>query len=118
VRALCLHDGCSKPSIPPPTRAIMHAQEVVAMLEEGIFDMQRLLEGGWVSSLKYEDEVIEDLKAKTETEKDKVRFLSSCGGGGGGVALLLVPAPRPALAQPKLFSRAVFCATWPSYSLS
>lgn len=47
------------------------------MLEEGIFDMKRFAEGGWVTALKYEDEIIDDLKVRTagdgEKEKEKVR---------------------------------------------
>ncbi|KAG1677042.1 hypothetical protein FOA52_001212 [Chlamydomonas sp. UWO 241] len=45
--------------------------EVKAMLEEGIYDMQKFMDGGWVTALRYEDEVIEDLKARTDTKEDK-----------------------------------------------
>ena len=40
-------------------------QEVAALLEEGYYDMKQFLDGGWVTSLKYEDEVIADLKERT-----------------------------------------------------
>lgn len=57
-------------------------QEVAALLDEGVFDMTRLLEAGMVDGLKYEDEVIDDLKTRTgRKEKDQVR------GGGGGAPL-------------------------------
>ena len=35
------------------------------MLDEGVFDMARFAEGGWVDGLKYEDEVEELLKPRT-----------------------------------------------------
>ena len=47
-------------------------QEVAALLEEGVYDMKRFLEGGWVTALKYEDEVLEDLKERTGRKPDEV----------------------------------------------
>jgi hypothetical protein len=43
----------------------------VAFLEEGVYDMKQFVEGGWVTALKYEDEVIDILKEKTEGQKDE-----------------------------------------------
>lgn len=40
-------------------------QDVIAMLEEGIYDTKKLVEGGWISDLKYEDELIDELKKLT-----------------------------------------------------
>ena len=50
----------------------MTFQEVAALLEEGVYDMKRFLEGGWVTALKYEDEVLEDLKERTGRKADEV----------------------------------------------
>ena len=50
----------------------MTFQEVAALLEEGVYDMKRFLEGGWVTALKYEDEVLEDLKERTGRKPDEV----------------------------------------------
>ena len=66
---------------PPPRRACSDRppyllsvtfQEVAALLEEGVYDMKRFLEGGWVTALKYEDEVLEDLKERTGRKADEV----------------------------------------------
>ncbi|GAX84081.1 hypothetical protein CEUSTIGMA_g11505.t1 [Chlamydomonas eustigma] len=46
-------------------------EDLVAFLEEGVFDMKKFVEGGWVTALKYEDEVIDILKEKTEGQKDE-----------------------------------------------
>ncbi len=40
-------------------------QEVKDLLEAGVYDNTQLLAGGWLDGLKYEDEVIEDLKKRT-----------------------------------------------------
>ena len=40
------------------------------MLNAGFYDMKDYLDGGWVTGLKYESEVIEDLKERTQS-KDK-----------------------------------------------
>lgn len=45
-------------------------EEVIAMLDQGIFDNQEWLAGGWVDGLKYEDEVISDLKKRTDPTGD------------------------------------------------
>ncbi len=46
------------------------------MLNEGIFDMQKYVDGGWVTGLKYEDEVMDDLKKRTGGKADKLRSVS------------------------------------------
>ena len=53
------------------------AVQVEAMLNEGIFDMQKFVDGGWVTGLRYEDEVMDDLKKRTGGKKDKLRSVSS-----------------------------------------
>lgn len=32
-------------------------EEVKALLDEGVYDMQQLVEGGWVTAVKYPDEL-------------------------------------------------------------
>lgn len=48
-------------------------QEVVEMLEEGIYDMKKYKEGGWITDTRYEDEVIEDMKQRTSGKPDELR---------------------------------------------
>eukprot|EP00798_Chlamydomonas_sp_ICE-L_P004080 gene4080-14177_t len=48
-------------------------EEVLAMMEEGIFDMQKFMDGGWLTGLRYEDEVIDDMKKRTGGKDDEVR---------------------------------------------
>ena len=50
--------------------------QVEAMLNAGIFDMQKYVDGGWVTALKYEDEVLDDLKKRTGGKADKLRSVS------------------------------------------
>ncbi|KAK9846465.1 hypothetical protein WJX81_004557 [Elliptochloris bilobata] len=47
--------------------------EVEELLERGVYDMRELADGGWVTALRYEDEVIADLKKRTGGKDDKVR---------------------------------------------
>ena len=47
-------------------------QELSALLEEGVYDMERFLEGGWVTGLKYEDEVLADLKLRIGCKEEEV----------------------------------------------
>lgn len=47
-------------------------QEVRDMLDAGIFDTQQYKEGGWVTDLKYEDEINDMLKPKTGGKEDEV----------------------------------------------
>lgn len=51
----------------------MVVQEVKEMLEAGIYDMQQLKDGGWVTDLKYQDEILRDLEGRTGGKKDQVR---------------------------------------------
>ena len=53
------------------------ALQVEEMLNAGIFDMQQYADEGWVTGLKYEDEVREDLKKRTGGKKDKLRSVSA-----------------------------------------
>ena len=49
--------------------------EVEAIIDEGIFDMERLLEVGMVDGLKYNDEVEDLLKERTDGKEDELRFV-------------------------------------------
>lgn len=51
--------------------------QVEAMLNEGIFDMQKYVDGSWVTGLRYEDEVMDDLKKRTGGKADKLRSVST-----------------------------------------
>ena len=46
-------------------------EEVVALLDEGVFDMEKLKAGGWVTDLKYADEVKDMLAEKTGGKDDE-----------------------------------------------
>ncbi|KAI8476080.1 MAG: peptidase family S49-domain-containing protein [Monoraphidium minutum] len=46
--------------------------EVVALLDQGVYDMKLLAEGGWIDGLRYEDEIIADLKKRTGGKEDEV----------------------------------------------
>ena len=54
-----------RPPHPHPHPHTHVGMQVAAMLDEGVFDMARFAEGGWVDGLKYEDEVEELLKPRT-----------------------------------------------------
>ena len=43
------------------------------MLDRGIYRMEDYVEGGWLTGLKYEDEVIKDLEKRTDSKPDKLR---------------------------------------------
>ena len=44
--------------------------QVADMLDAGFFEMKDYLEGGWVTGLRYESDVLKDLKERTgDTEK-------------------------------------------------
>ncbi len=43
------------------------------LLERGVFDMAELAAGGWLTALRYEDEVVADLKKRTGGKADRVR---------------------------------------------
>eukprot|EP00775_Hariotina_reticulata_P006975 gene6975-7190_t len=48
-------------------------EEVAALLDRGVYDNDVFAKEGWVTGLKYEDEIIEDLKKKTGGKDDGVR---------------------------------------------
>lgn len=43
------------------------------MLDRGIYRMEDYVEGGWVTALKYEDELIKDLEKRTGSDSDKLK---------------------------------------------
>ena len=45
------------------------------MLDAGIIKAAGYAEGGWVTGLKYEDEIREDLKARTSGKADELRLV-------------------------------------------
>ena len=47
--------------------------QVEAMLDRGIYRMEDYVEGGWVTGLKYEDELITDLEKRTGSNPDKLK---------------------------------------------
>jgi hypothetical protein len=57
---------------------------VKALLDKGVYDMQELADGGWVTALRYEDEIVEDLKKKTGGKDDEVSGVKGWGGKGLG----------------------------------
>ena len=62
-----------KPSYIGPLPITEYFQELSALLDEGVYDMERFLEGGWVTGLKYEDEVLADLKKRVGCKEEEVR---------------------------------------------
>lgn len=50
-------------------------EEVEAIINEGIYDMERLKEVGMVDDLKYNDEVEDILKERTDGKEDELRFV-------------------------------------------
>lgn len=58
-----------------PARLQLRARraQVEELLERGVYDMKELAEGGWLTALRYEDEVIADLKKRTGGKASKVR---------------------------------------------
>ena len=40
-------------------------EDVITMLDKGIYDMEEFQSGGWVTGLKYSDEITDDLKKRT-----------------------------------------------------
>ncbi len=43
------------------------------MLDAGIFRMEEYVERGWVTALKYEDEILKDLEQRTDSKPDKLK---------------------------------------------
>lgn len=48
-------------------------EEVEALLEAGVYDMEQFKSGGWVTDLKYEDELNDLVKARTGGKEDELR---------------------------------------------
>ncbi|GAQ82938.1 hypothetical protein KFL_001300010 [Klebsormidium nitens] len=46
--------------------------EVEALINEGVYEMEALKAGGWITDIKYADEIEEDLKKRTGGKEDKV----------------------------------------------
>jgi hypothetical protein len=49
----------------PCALLLLRVQEVAGLLDRGVYDNEVLLAEGWVDGLKYEDEIIEQLKKMT-----------------------------------------------------
>jgi protease IV len=49
--------------------------DVENLLNSGIFEMEKLLQGGWVDGLKYADEVDDIVKERTGGKEDELRFV-------------------------------------------
>lgn len=47
------------------------------MLDEAIYKMERYVEGGWLTGLKYEDEILADLEKRTDSKPNKLKTVSS-----------------------------------------
>ena len=43
------------------------------MLDRGIYRNEDFVEGGWVTALRYEDEVMKDLEKRTDSKPDKLK---------------------------------------------
>lgn len=50
-------------------------EEVVALLDEGVYDMEKLKAEGWVTDLKYADELEDDLKSRTGGKDDEAALV-------------------------------------------
>ncbi|KAK9917362.1 hypothetical protein WJX75_003547 [Coccomyxa subellipsoidea] len=48
-------------------------QEAEMMLDEGIYKMERYVESGWLTGLKYEDEILADLEKRTDSKPNKLK---------------------------------------------
>jgi protease-4 len=74
--------------------------EFEALLDEGAYDMERFKAGGWVTDLKYEDELNDLIKERTGGKADELRAVgfkrysrvgkSALGLGGGKKAIAVV----------------------------
>lgn len=49
--------------------------EVENLLNSGVFEMEKLQQGGWVDGLKYADEVDDIIKERTGGKEDELRFV-------------------------------------------
>lgn len=55
--------------------------QVSALLDEGVYDNEKYKQGGWVTDLWYEDQVMQTLKERTGGKPDIIRgvgFPSLC----------------------------------------
>lgn len=50
-------------------------QDVLDLIDEGVYDMKKLKEGNWITDLKYEDEINDILKERTDGKDDELRFV-------------------------------------------
>ena len=48
-------------------------EDVEALLDAGVYDMEAYKAGGWVTDLKYEDELNDMIKARTGGKEDELR---------------------------------------------
>eukprot|EP00250_Pteridium_aquilinum_P028242 c36833_g1_i1 orf=173-2296(-) len=46
-------------------------EDVANLLNEGVFEIQKLKEGGWITDIKYDDEVEKMLKERLDVKEDK-----------------------------------------------
>ena len=53
------------------------ANQAEEMLDEGIFKMERFVESGWLTGLKYEDEILADLEKRTDSKPNKLKAVSA-----------------------------------------
>lgn len=53
-------------------------QEVAALLDRGVYDNDVLLNEGWVTALKYEDEITDDLKKRTGGKVTQIGTWLAC----------------------------------------
>jgi len=56
-----------------PVVPLSPVQEVAALLDRGVYDNEVFAKEGWVTALKYEDEIIEDLKKRTGGKVSQVQ---------------------------------------------
>ena len=68
-RVLCYNQT----SLQPDLAVFVLAAQAEAMLDAGIFKMEEYVERGWVSALKYEDEILKDLEQRTDSKPDKLK---------------------------------------------
>jgi protease IV len=50
-------------------------EEVIALLDEGVYDMEKLKAQGWVTDLKYSDELEDELKGCTGGKDDEAALV-------------------------------------------
>lgn len=50
-------------------------EEVEAFVDQGVYDMKILKDGNWIDDLKYEDEINDMIKERTDGKEDELRFV-------------------------------------------